>query len=57
MRSYFREVEATNNIITRDKEGGTLAWDFWPLSNGGIFPNSSDTSASFAPARIPARLH
>jgi hypothetical protein len=51
--SYYRQVDAADNKITKDKQGGTLTWDFWPLSSGSTSSNSS--LSPFAPARIPGR--
>ncbi|CCA78062.1 related to peptide-n4-(n-acetyl-beta-d-glucosaminyl) asparaginase amidase N [Serendipita indica DSM 11827] len=60
LNSYSRSVEVTNNTITRDKEGGSLTWNFWPLvgepwTSTSLLGGLLQQDAAHLPARAPAR--
>jgi hypothetical protein len=53
--SYYRNVDAVNNTITKDQHGGSLTWDFWPLATGlpEMVPQPTAQSQPLFPARGP----
>jgi hypothetical protein len=60
--SYYRLVDAKNNTITKDQQGGSLKWDFWPLatvpsgSDGiGSGPGVADGLEPLIPFRSPRK--
>ncbi|KIM33130.1 hypothetical protein M408DRAFT_61343 [Serendipita vermifera MAFF 305830] len=58
LNSYYRVVNSLNNTITKDQQGGSLTWDFWPLAVGwpGTVPESIvDSLPPFEVAHLPHR--
>jgi hypothetical protein len=57
LNSYYRTVDVIDNTITKDQQGGSLTWDFWPLAIGepGTNPQSLVQSLPLFPARVPGR--
>jgi len=53
--SYYRNVDAVNDTITKDQQGGSLTWDFWPLATGlpDMEPQPIAQSQPLFPARVP----
>ncbi|PVG04457.1 hypothetical protein CPB86DRAFT_748030 [Serendipita vermifera] len=54
LNTYYRSVDVTNNTIKKDRQGGSLTWDFWPLASG--LPRPVPTSNTNQSAIIPMRL-
>jgi hypothetical protein len=52
LNSYYRNVDAVNNTITKDQQGGSLTWDFWPLATG-LPEMEPQQSQPLFPARGP----
>jgi hypothetical protein len=51
--SYYRNVDAVNNTITEDQQGGSLTWDFWPLATGLPEIEPQTVVQTLFPARFP----
>ncbi|KAG8866451.1 hypothetical protein FRC20_008497 [Serendipita sp. 405] len=57
LNSYSRLVDVTNNTVTKDRQGGTLTWDFWPFVGRPWSPLADllDGLIGFEAVRLPNR--